>query len=852
MAVSLDTKKEFLNDFQKKVIIARKLLFNGNHKWSSRIFDNLSIEIDKVEWLDLQKKHQLIMVITNSWWIYLNSLKRSKEGKKSIDLIKYIDAYKRFFSFLSKLDDFYLFNNFCTNLLKKFIKMKSLSKNGITKFINSFCAKLVERKDYKRLLELQILQIFLRKSVVPSEFFQLSMQILSKTVFKLEPSKRSLFLYILFENVCLEYKLMEDSSEFVNIINKILLNRLPGTLKNEISAVNRITINERSFNSILIDLEDLIHYLNNNGEYNWIIVIIRSIFLKIQEYKSYGEAVTYIRRFIEFSIKRNRFEITFEIYDYLEDQFIYQTDLSYDNILIELWVEACKNFVDMEERKYLLQSLEKLNTHLKFPQTSAQIYHYFYTCNILWQFKSEFFSLEQRDFWRMMFYRALFEEGNYNIAEKIIPFLDADFNKLLTEVESLNREAEPLKNQIYSFEDTDVSPKSFLDGFTIKQMMIRINSQGKISYKMISIENEHVDGTITTEFWNDSQIIELFNELFYESKTRKYNFNLTEFGKLLYILLPKQIRDFFKSFKIESLSYIPQIYFILDNMTIPFDLIYDNNFFLLKFSSGYKIGGVPLNGINFEEINNQQLQIGASETNYNALIIESINSTDPVKWNEKKNQKELIYHFPAGSEELNFITRYFNEKAEISQLNALTGMKSTRDEILMNLSKDLYHVIIFVGNIFFSKLSPKNSFFLTNDNQILTLNEIIKTLGQNDPKIRPFLFFNTQTFDIEGIKLKNVLKTFGEIVHQFDDNNITGILSRSFPLFNTMTKEIFANFFNNLLKKKSQGDSLLSARISVIQQNMDSTSEKGTKKIDLRSSLALSSYVLFGRPWSTI
>ena len=852
MAVSLDTKKEFLNNFQKKVITARKLLFNGNHKWSSRMFDNLSLEIDKVEWLDLQKKHQLIMVITNSWWIYLNSLKRSKESKTSIDLIKYIDAYKRFFSFLSKLDDFYLFNNFCTKLLKQFIKMEGLSQNGITKFINSFCAKLVERKDYQRLLELQILLIFLRKSVVPSEFFQLSMEILSKTVFKLEPSKRSLFLYILFENVCLEYKLMEDSSEFVKFIDKILLNRLPGTLKNEIIAVNRITINERSINSILIDLEDLIHYLNNNGEYNWIIVIIRSIFLKIQEYKSYGEAVTYIRRFIEFSIKRNRFEITFEIYDYLEDQFIYQTDLSYDNILIELWVEACKNFVDMEERKYLLQSLEKLNTHLKFPQTSAQIYHYFYTCNILWQFKSEFFSLEQRDFWRMMFYRALFEEGNYNIAEKIIPFLDADFNKLLTEVESLNREAEPLKNQIYSFEDTDVSPKSFLDGFTIKQMMIRINSQGKISYKMISIENEHVDGTITTEFWNDSQIIELFNELFYEAKARKYNFNLTEFGKLLYMLLPKQIRDFFKSFKIESLSYIPQIYFILDNMTIPFDLIYDNNFFLLKFSSGYKIGEVPLNGINFEENCNQQLQNEASETNYNVLIIESINSTDPVKWNEKKNKKELIYHFPAGSEELNFITSFFNEKAEISQLNALAGMKSTRDEILMNLSKDLYHVIIFIGNIFFSKLSPKNSFFLTNDNQILTLNEIIKTLGQNDPKIRPFLFFNTQTFDIEGIKLKNVLKTFGEIVHQFDDNNITGILSRSFPLFNTMTKEIFANFFNNLLKKKSQGDSLLSARISVIQQNMDSTSEKGTKKIDLRSSLALSSYLLFGRPWSTI
>jgi len=860
MAVSLDIKKEFLNDFQKKVITARKLLFNGNHKWSSRIFDNLSLEIEKIEWMDPQKKHRLIMVITNSWWIYLNSLKRSKKGKVNIDVIKYIDAYKRFLSFLSKLDDFYLFNNFSTNLLRQFVKMEGLSQIGITKFINSFCAKLIERKDYQRLLELQILQIFLRKSVVPSEFFQLSMEMLSKTVYKIEPSKRSLFLYILFENVCLEYKLMEDSSEFVKYINKILLNRLPGTLKNEISGVNRITINERSFSAILIDLDDLIYYLNNNGEYNWIIVIIRSIYLKIQEFKSFGEAISYIRKFIDLSIKRNRFEITFAIYDYLEDQFIYQTDLSYDNILIELWVEACKNFVDMDEKKYLLQSLEKLNTHLKLPQTSSQIYHYFYTCNIMWQFKSEFFSLEQRDFWRMMFYRALYEEGNYSVAEKITPFLEGDFNKLLSDLESLNKEAEPLKNQIYSFEDTDESQKSILDPFSIKQMVIRINSLGKISYRMISIENNYVDGAITNEFWNDSQIIEIFNELFYDAKARKFNFNLTEFGKLLYIFLPKQIRDFFKSFK-ENLSYIPQIYFILDTMTIPFDLIYDNNFFLLKFSSGYKIGEIPLKGITFEKKFSPQLQNETSESNYNVMIIESINSTEPLKWNEAKKQKEIIFQFSAGSEELNFITNYFNERPEISQLNALNGMKSTRDEILMNLSKDLYHIIIFVGNIFYSEMSPKNSFFLTNDNQILTLNDIIKALSQKDSKIQPFLFFNTQIFDIEGIKLKNVLKTFGKIIHQFDENNITGILSRNFPLFNAMTKEIFANFFNNLLNNNSQGDSLLKARQQSIahiiesggeKQILDSSSGESTKQIDLRSSLALSSYILFGIPWNSL
>ena len=167
MSVSTDLKQEFLTSFQHKIITSRKLLFAGNHKWASRLLDDLTFEIEKSEWLDIQKKHQLIMIISNSWWMYLNSLVKHKEGKVEIDLIRYIDAYKRFFSFLSKLDDLYLFNNFSTNLLQKFVKMENLSQKGITKFINSFSAKLYEREDFQKLFELQMLQIFLRKSIAP-------------------------------------------------------------------------------------------------------------------------------------------------------------------------------------------------------------------------------------------------------------------------------------------------------------------------------------------------------------------------------------------------------------------------------------------------------------------------------------------------------------------------------------------------------------------------------------------------------------------------------------------------------------------------------------------------------------
>lgn len=861
MTVNLDIKQEFLTGFQKKIIIARKLLIGANHKWASKLLENLRMDIERNEWLDIQKKHQLLMIISNSWWMYLNSLVRREEGKVKIDLIRYIDAYKRFFSFLSNLDDFYLFNNFGINLLKQFIKVEDLSQQGITKFINSFSVRIFEEDEYQKLIELQILLMFLRKSVAPSKFFHLSLEKLGKTVLKLEPSKRTLFIYMILEDVCIKYNLMEDSSEFVRIINKIIVNRLPQYLKNEFSSISRISINERSFTTILGDLEDLINYLNDIGEYSWIIIIIRNIFSKMQEYQSYGEAVTYIRKFIDFSINRNRFEIAFEIYDFLEDIFMNKTDLSYDNILIELWVEACKKFVDMKEKKYILQSLEKLNNHLKLPQTSSQIFHYFYTYNLLWQFKSMFFSLEQRDFWRMMFYRALFEEGNFNIAQKIIVYLEKDFSLLIKDIISLKNEIEPLKDQIYSFNDNLNFPYLDFESFSIKNMAIRINSNGMISYRMISTDNQIIDGQINNEYWNDTQILEIYNELFFEPEKRKFTFNLNEFGQLLYLFLPKVIRDFFKSFKIESLQTIPQIYFIMDNMTIPFDLIYDNNFFLLKYSIGYKIGEIPLEGISFEQNLLDKALQEKSDKKYNVLIIDAINSTNPLKWNEELQRKELIYPFVAGANEINYIINLFNNTQHIDQITTLIGPNSTREKFLEHLSRDFYNIIIFVGNIFYSKWSPKDSYLLANDNEIITFKEINNALTLNGSKMQPLLFFNAQIFNTEGQKLRNVLKTFGEVVAQFDQTKFTGIVSRTYPLFNEETKQITSLFFLNLFNNNSQGVSLLKARQQCIaklmeevveQQYKDSIDKEGATRIDLRSSLAVSSFLLFGQPWKNL
>ncbi|MHA1526844.1 MAG: hypothetical protein ACTSQD_07420 [Promethearchaeota archaeon] len=358
MAINAKVKNQFIKNFQNKILQGRQLLQNNNHRWGDKIFTNLYYDIEKIDWIEDQKKRQFTMIITNSWWIYLNSLISQKEEGAKIDYVRYIDAYNRFFSFLSKLEVFDLFSNFWTVLLKNFIKKKELSVDGITKFVNSFCTIIKEREDFLKLVELQIILTFLRKSVFPSDLFRLSLKILGEILFKLEPSKKALFLFVFMENVNIEY--LENDPEFLQLINKSLANRLPNYLKEDFANMRKISINERNLSSILADLEEIIFYLNDIGENPWIIIVLKYLFSKMNEFQSFDEAVIYIRKFIDYSMARSQFQIAYGIYDFLEDKFMYKSDLMYDNFLIELWVEACKKFIDKKDNKYLLLSLEKL------------------------------------------------------------------------------------------------------------------------------------------------------------------------------------------------------------------------------------------------------------------------------------------------------------------------------------------------------------------------------------------------------------------------------------------------------------------------------------------------------------
>ncbi|MGV9174133.1 MAG: hypothetical protein ACOC35_16415, partial [Promethearchaeia archaeon] len=399
MQISSKKKREFLSTFRTNIVQARKLLNERNHRWADKLLTNLYFKIETSEWLDIEKKRQLAHIISNTWWMYLNSLSvKHKEGGLGYDIIRYVDAFKRFFLFLEKLNDMYLFESFAENLLKRFIQMENLSQKGITKFVNSLSNKVQSEENYDKLIEYQIILAILKKTVKPSPIFQFSFDKLEDIIFQVEPGRRSLFLYVLIENVNIKYHLEEDSNKFVKKVQEMLINRISSNLRGEFLKVGRISINERNYESICNDILYLINYMKDIGKNRWIISLIRNFFQKYQAFESLEEATTRSKDLIQNLLKHNNFQVAFEIYDLIEDELMYQGDLGYDQVLIELWVEATIKFSQMHEKGYLLQSLEKLKNHLSLPQSKSEIFHYFYTCNYIWQLKTRFFSLEPQDF----------------------------------------------------------------------------------------------------------------------------------------------------------------------------------------------------------------------------------------------------------------------------------------------------------------------------------------------------------------------------------------------------------------------------------------------------------------------
>jgi len=846
MSAQTESRERLLKLFENKVIQGRELLKFGNHKWADKVFTNLHFEIQKADWIEIQKRNQLYSLINNSWRDYISSLTQVKEEGKAVDIIKYIDAYNRFFNLLSQQDNYVELMRYGNELVLSFINQPNISIKGVVKFMNSLSVIMQENDNNQELLQTQLMIIFLKKSLEPSPYYYHSMEYLAKSLKKVEPNKRHLLLYIILENVASRYGVSEQTKEFVGDVNKILVSRAPPELKSEFSKISRISIDESNFDEILSDLEGLIMYLNDIGETSWVLTIIENVFLKFVKYKTYNGAVEYIRGYTYFLIRRGRFEIAFKIYDILESYFGSAIDLEYNFPLIELWAEACKWLVELEDKKYLLMAIDRFQKSIIIPANPKQILHYFYSHNLLWKLKSGFFSLEKQEFWNMLFFRAFFEESDLKLSESLIKFLPEKIQPLMTNLTELKGQCEQERSNIYLFDQTDETlPSIFNDipNLKVKEYFIRIHKSGQISMYGRSEDLMGFFDSIIDERWNDFHLMELYHNIFFNSHFVE-NLGLIEFGRIMFMCLPKKIRNLLMKFQTESTDKILNLFLVLDEMTIPFDLVHDGkNFISNTYSIGYSIGGPSLKDLTSQAIEEYGSQ--THEKKYKALIIGALNLMMPTKWDDEQGKNVLMYPFQEGVNELNFALNYFNNCPNIEQLMYSIQENLTRDNILNNIISGTYDIIHIIGNLFYSDLNPKASYFLTNDYQIVSILEINDAIKVNYGTKKPLLFLNIRCFDLKGNELKSNIQVIPKIIRCIEQNNISGSITRLFSYFNDDTRNIMAIFYDELTNGQNQGVSLLKARQRAL---MNQATESGGN-ISTEALIAANSFILFGKPW---
>ncbi len=177
----------------------------------------------------------------------------------------------------------------------------------------------------------------------------------------------------------------------------------------------------------------------------------------------------------------------------------------------------------------------------------------------------------------------------------------------------------------------------------------------------------------------------------------------------------------------------------------------------------------------------------------------------------------------------------------------------TRENVLNNIISGTNNIIHIIGNLFYSTENPKNSYFITNDYQSVSISDINYAIKKTTTTKKPFIFFNVRIFNLLGDQLPSILKIISKIIQNFDQNEITGIIVRILYDFNDNTRQLISNIYNNLIDGYSQGISVLKARQKILLNNIVPNADQ--KDIDMHqdmnveSIIALNSFLLFGKPW---
>ena len=835
---------ENVTDFYKKIAKIQNLLDDLNHFWAKELCNQIIKEIE-IKIKPISERLNLYNILINIWESHIRIL--VSDLNNNWPLIS--DAYNFIFEILSIVNDSNRISEIGIRLVKIFYKIEFTKKTNMAKILETLALLIYDSENFQKSLELFFLAFVLNDGFLTTPSGDECLKSFNTLLLKLSPEHRVIllnaFLIEIYDNF------FDDNTikfqEFAELLFRISFQNFEFVLHKSLQNISQQPIN---FQEEMGLLEETIYSLQMMKEERWAFSIVKIYCNLLNKLNKNQKLEKFLYSFIEKSCKHGEYQTALNAYSYL-DEIVNSNDSKFQLRRIKIWAEAAKYFGKLTDKSYFITTIKKFRELLKLPDDPRFFQDYTYAFNEYYHLIRGRMSIDKEEFWWVAFHRSIFEEGFKDIAElsakhlnisqlPIFDFLiNNEIQKTLNMKSGLNKSNDPID----------------IGGMIPSKIIMKLRIPANKNIKMYS-ELFYTSGfskpelVKIDEIWQEPQLIRLYLQLPFNDPSIKMpvqsQISQVQFGKLAYLFLPQELRTFFSQLIIGK-DHVPEIFIIMDEPGYPFEMLHDENSSLgTKFAFGYRFDEPKLSP---EKIVIQKQSEDIVNLKYMLLAIGDLNKDFPKIWNENEKKYNPLFPFPESSKQLDFLESKINNLQPLVEKSTfLNSQSGIYQNIEKEITSGLYNIIYISSNIFYIEENPLQSYFITPDDHILSLQDIIEMLSfaqkhneiQGIPFFKPLIIFDGQIIDKSGKIIYRSFNQFSNISKLIGSKNLIGILARISIEFDEILKLFLGEFINRLFLRESIGSALLKAHKQLYNI------VKSIENFSLSQTLLETHYVFYG------
>ncbi len=843
---------EIITDFYKKIARIQNLLDNLNHFWAKELCNQIIKEIElKIE--PISEQLNIYNILINIWESHIRNL--VSDLYNNWPLI--YDACNFIFEMLSSINDSNRISEIGIRLVKIFYKIKFTKNTNIAKILESVALLIYNSENFQKPLELFFLAFFLNEDFLQTPSGDECLKNFNALLLKLSVEHRNVllnaFLLEIYDNFFDENSV--KFQEFAEMLFRISFQNFEFILHKSLQNISQTSIN---FQEEMGLLEETIYSLQMMKEEKWAFSIVKIYCNLLYKLNKNQKLEKFLHFFIEKSFKHGEYQTALNAYSYLEEM-TKSTHSGFQIRSIKVWAEAAKNFRKLADKSYFVAAIKKFRELLKLPEDPRFFQDFTFAFNEFYRLIRGRMNIDEEEFWWVAFHRSIFEEGFKDIAElsaKHLNITQLPIYESLINIE-IQKTTEKKNRLNKSNDPIDIG------GMIPTKIMIKLRIPNNKNIKMYS-ELFYTSGfskpelVKIDEIWKEPQLIRLYMQLPFNNPQIKNpnqsQISQVQFGKLAYLYLPQDLRVFFSKLIIGK-DHVPEIFIIMDEPGYPFEMLHDEKSSLgTKFAFGYRFDEPKLSPEKII-IKNQSEDI--VNLKYMILAIGDLNKEFPKIWDENEKKYHPLFPFPEGSKQLDFLESKINNlQPLIEKSTFLNSQSGTYQNIEKEITSGLYNIIYITSNIFYTEENPLQSYFITTDDQIISLQDIIEMLSfaqkhnviQGIPYFKPLFILDGQILDKSGNIISRSFNQLSNISKSIGSKDLLGILARISIEFNEILKFFLGEFINRLFLRESIGASLLKAHKQLY--NIVKNIEIDNDNYSLSQTLQETHYVFYGDPFN--